>query len=204
MDWTLEQRYWKKGFEVVVGADEAGRGAFAGPLFVAVAGFEGPVEEIFWDDSKKYSSHTKRKQVAHRLIELPNFFWAVGWADPSYIDEFGISAALGYALGMALEKLGIDVSVVLVDGPHPFSGVPVPQRPVVRGDRLVPSIAAASVIAKVFRDSFMISLPDDKYGFAIHKGYGTKAHRRAIQEWGLSPWHRKSFCGGALENGEVD
>jgi ribonuclease HII len=203
MDWTLEQRYWKKGFEVVVGADEAGRGALAGPLFVAVAGFEGPTD-IFWDDSKKYSSHRKRKHIAYRLIQLPNFFWAVGWADPNYIDQNGISAALGYALKMALDKLGIDVSIVLVDGPYPFRGVAVPQRPVVRGDRQVPSIAAASVIAKVFRDSLMISLPDNKYGFALHKGYGTKAHRESIKQWGISPWHRRSFCGGALGNEKLD
>ncbi len=206
MDFSIEKRYLDKGFRLVGGVDEVGRGAVAGPLFVGLAIFTDPdtAGDIFWTDSKQFSSEKKRRQVFMKLIELPGFLWSVGWVDAWEIDNNGIMWALGEALNRAIDKLKecCRPTLLLTDGKIPFPGVSIPQRTLVKGDSKSPSIAAASIVAKVVRDIYVASIDElTQYGVVSNKGYGTKVHMGKIKEIGLSPWHRKSFLKKLEEEG---
>jgi len=207
MDFSIENKYFKKGYTLIAGVDEVGRGAVAGPLFVGLAIFCKPLKytDIFWKDSKLYSSEKLRQKVFMKLMDIPGLVWQVGWVDAWEIDKNGITWALGEALNRALNKLNKKFypEVLLVDGKSPFPGINIPQVPIIRGDKISPSIAAASIIAKVIRDVFVSSISDiADYGVNSNKGYGTKGHLNKIEQLGLTSWHRKSFLRRYIEEGD--
>lgn len=207
MDFSIENKYFKKGYTLIAGVDEVGRGAVAGPLFVGLAIFGRPLKysDIFWKDSKLYSSERLRQRVFMRLMGIPELVWQVGWVDAWEIDENGITWALGEALNRALNKLKKEFypEVLLVDGRSPFPGINIPQVPIVKGEKISPSIAAASIIAKVIRDVFVSSISDmADYGVNSNKGYGTKNHLKMIEQLGFTPWHRKSFLRRYAKEGD--
>ncbi len=206
MDFSLERRYLSRGFQLVGGVDEVGRGAVAGPLFVGLTIFFKLEDDlIFWTDSKQIYSQRRREEIFMKLLSLDCLVWSVGWVDAFEIDRNGIVWALGEALRRAIAKLPDQSvpSILLTDGKFPFPGIEIPQRPIVKGDALSPSIAAASIIAKVIRDIYVASIEGLKpYGVLAHKGYATKLHQSKIKELGLSSWHRKTFLKKFLKEGE--
>lgn len=192
ISFDYEEMAKKEGYEIVCGVDEAGRGPLAGPVFAAacILPSEFDVSEI--DDSKKLSEK-KREKIFEAIIHS-NVIWAIGTASVEEIDEINILNATFLAMKRAIEGLSVSPSLVLVDGNRaPNTGFP--ERTVVKGDQLSFSIAAASILAKVSRDRYMLELDKKypQYAFAKHKGYGTKLHYERIMEYGISEVHRKSF-----------
>ncbi len=193
---TLERALLEKGFGKVAGIDEAGRGPLAGPV-VAAAVVLGPGKfqsEI--SDSKQLSP--KKRLLAYEEI-LHTCSVAVGIASVEEIDRLNILQATLLAMGRAVRNLPIAPDFCLVDGPHAIPSLDVLQKPVVRGDRLSLSIAAASIVAKVKRDALMLDYHElyPQYNFGKNKGYATEEHRRAILANGRCPIHRSSFrCAG--------
>lgn len=179
--------------QFVVGVDEVGRGPLAGPVTVAVVG--GISVKLLHGirDSKKLSPKSReewakviRAHSAYAIVSIP----------ARTIDRIGISPSLRLAVERALKKLSIKPSLVLLDGSL-YAPKIYRQRTIIKGDEKEPLIAAASIIAKVHRDRYMTRL-DKKYpgfGFAQHRGYGTKMHYRALRKKGVTPTHRKSFLG---------
>ena len=201
---THERRAWKDGFLHVAGVDEAGRGPLAGPVTAAAVLFRArtlratkqraPWEEL--NDSKQLTEK-KREQLFEALTSDDTICWAVVSVDPEEIDRVNILNATHLAMARALEQLQNGdpaPDLALVDG-LPVKGLPVDHRAIVKGDSASLSIAAASIIAKVTRDRFMVKLAAEypAYGFERHKGYGTKAHLAALREHGPCPHHRRSF-----------
>jgi len=193
----IEQGLWSAGFRRVVGVDEVGRGAWAGPV-VAAAVLLPPnrpdVSDVLCDvrDSKQLTP-------AGRLAVLPGILAAaaavgVGLTSSSYIDEHGIVPATYQAMLMALRNLKQVPDHLLIDGLW-LPGATVPQRAIPHGDVTVLSIAAASVVAKVYRDRLMMECDFSRpgYGFSHHKGYGTPEHQAALARLGPCPLHRRSF-----------
>lgn len=184
-----------EGAMVLAGVDEAGRGPLAGPVVAAAVILDLTSPIIGINDSKKLSP-LKREQL-YTEITASAREWAVGSATPEEIDRDNILRATFSAMQRAISSLTTPVSRILVDGNLKIAGIAAElQQTVVGGDALSASIAAASILAKVTRDRFMIEqhaiFPD--YGFNLHKGYGTALHRERIQQFGLCPIHRKSFC----------
>jgi ribonuclease HII len=183
------------------GCDEAGRGCLAGPVFAAAVilppGFYNPV----LNDSKKLSHDTRSELRV--IIEKEALAWSVAWLDNEKIDELNILRASLLSMHMALDKLKVRPEHILVDGNRFYPYHSVPYRCIIRGDGLFASIAAASVLAKTWRDEFMVSLHSEytHYGWDRNKGYPTAFHRQAIRKFGISPYHRKSFSlfGNQLE-----
>ena len=192
MDWSYEISFRINGETVVCGCDEAGRGPLCGPVVAAAVILpEGLVIEGL-DDSKKLSD--KKREQLYRIIRENAIDCAIGHAEVYEIEKYNILNAAMLAMNRAVEKLKIKPQLVLADG-NVVRGFNVRAVPVVKGDALCPSIAAASILAKVARDRLLDEAdklyPD--YGFAKHKGYGTKLHRNAVLEHGVSPIHRPSF-----------
>ncbi len=189
------------GAKIVVGIDEVGRGCLAGPLVVgAVVLPEHPhIEEL--NDSKQLTEQ-KRTSLAHEIKQVAQA-WAVYFLEPEYIDNHGMTASLKKAFSGVvahIEEQNITPDIVLLDG-NPL-GFDTREVNVVKGDAQCASIAAASIVAKVERDQFMIAAEKTYpgYGFARHKGYGTHDHREAIRKLGLTDFHRKSFCSEFLQD----
>lgn len=179
----------------VVGLDEVGRGAVAGPLAVGAVVLPDDCLIENLNDSKQLSPE-QRETVALHIKETARA-WAVAFVEPEDIDRNGMSESLRTAFGKALamvEEKGERVAVVLVDG-NPL-GIDEREMNVVKGDSKSASIAAASVVAKVERDHLMCELSSTypHYGFSSNKGYASEEHIQAIREFGLSPVHRRSFC----------
>jgi ribonuclease HII len=195
-DLSFETDLWNSGLLYVAGVDEAGRGALAGP--VAAAAIILPPDQRIRSflagvrDSKQMTP-AQRQYWAVRLKDLA-LAEAVGFASHLEIDALGILPATRLAVQRALQALPIAPQHLLVDYLH-LPGEPLPQTPLVKGDARCLSIAAASILAKTSRDELMRQLDAQYpgYGFAIHKGYGTLAHRQALKRLGLSPVHRTSF-----------
>lgn len=180
---------------VVIGLDEVGRGAVAGPLAVGAVAFLPDTRIPGLNDSKQLTPE-QREQVAANVRESA-LAWAVEYVDPETIDGVGMSASLRKAFKGALENVlaqGVDCAIVLIDG-NPL-GIDKREVNVVKGDAQSAAIAAASVVAKVQRDALMSSLDSTypQYGFSHNKGYASADHVAAIREHGLSPVHRASFC----------
>ncbi len=192
MDYEFEKTLIPEGVKVVCGLDEAGRGPLAGPVYAgAVILPEGYIPEGL-NDSKKLSE--KKRDLLFSLITENAIAWSFGTASPEEIDEINILNASMLAMRRAVEELSVKPDFLLVDG-NIARGFSQEAVPVIKGDAKSPHIAAASIIAKVLRDRACIEM-DKKYpvyGFAQHKGYPTKAHFEAVEKYGISPIHRKSF-----------
>lgn len=196
-----EKGLWKEGFEFVIGVDEAGRGPIAGP--VVAAAVVAPVANIILEtaDSKKLSEK-KRKAIHKQIMMDKSFLVTFSVVNHTVVDERNILQATLTAMNETvfnlLEKYSIQnlgKVYVLVDGDKTPNKMPVPSRPIIRGDALVYPIALASIVAKVERDRIMCAydLEYPMYGFAKHKGYPTKEHIRALHQYGPCPIHRLSF-----------
>ena len=198
-DLSLERAFAVEyGLVRVAGVDEAGRGALAGPVFAAavVLSLDDVTLERFKDvrDSKLLAPATRERLFA--LICESITTYAVGSCPADSIDNQGILSATRQAMTVAITSLPIAIDAILVDGPLKLVNVNTPQKPVVRGDRLSLSIAAASILAKVSRDRYMIALDElyPDYGFRRHKGYGTAEHLAALDRHGPCIEHRRSFA----------
>lgn len=192
MNYDLELELIPEGIRTVCGLDEAGRGPLAGPVYAgAVILPEGYVPEGL-NDSKKLSE--KKRDALFEKITENALAWSFGTASPEEIDEINILNASMLAMKRAVEALSIKPEFLLVDGNF-ARGFDQPALAVIKGDAKSPSIAAASIIAKVLRDRECLKMDEEypQYGFAGHKGYPTKAHFEAIEKHGVSPIHRKSF-----------
>ncbi len=188
-----ERALLAQGFAIVAGVDEAGCGCWAGPVYAAavILPFDSGIGLI--RDSKTLSLE-QRTRVAED-IKKEAMTWAVGTASPEEIDQLNIRVAGALAMRRAIEGLSTVPQFVLTDA-FRIPNLPMPQKAVVRGDLTIKSVAAASVIAKVSRDLEMERLDalHPGYGFARHKGYGTKEHQAALQTLGVSVIHRKSYA----------
>ena len=193
-----EKEAWASGFLRTAGIDEAGRGPLAGPVVAAAVIFERewlqdglPAVLDGLTDSKALSD-TRRRAFLERLEACAGVALGVGVATVEEIDEINILRATHRAMARAVEPLNADFA--LVDG-LPVKGLPCPSKNIVKGDRLSLSISAASVVAKVTRDRMMAELDEryPGYGFAAHKGYGTRGHLEALRRLGPSPVHRRTF-----------
>ncbi len=208
---TEERQAWSSGCARVAGVDEAGRGPLAGPVFAAAVCFPSglfaagiPSKLVGLTDSKKLSA-AQRDRYFDQLVQLPDIDYGIACADVAEIDEINILQATWRAMHRAVDGLKQSPDLVLVDGPH-LPKWPYPSRPLVRGDSRSLSIAAASVLAKVSRDRAMLDLDRryPNYGFARHKGYGTKAHLEALRRYGPAPCHRRSFRGVVVDPSSGD
>lgn len=178
---------------LIVGLDEVGRGCIAGPVIAAAVVFPDgttPVEGLA--DSKQLSPDKRRRLVG--AIQNSAVAWAIGRAEVAEIDRLNILQASLLAMRRAFAGLAIEPDRALVDGNH-CPVLPCPSQAVIGGDRRIPSISAASILAKVFRDREMEVLDSllPGYGLAEHKGYPTAAHRSALEKLAPSPLHRRSF-----------
>ena len=190
--WAIEHSLFEKGMSVVCGVDEAGRGPLAGPVCAAAVILPPDVDIPGLNDSKKLSD--KKRRELFPVIKECAIAYGIAFADHHEIDETNILQATYLAMERALSKLKVKPDIALIDGNRAKDfGVPV--QTVVHGDSLSASIAAASVLAKVTRDDYMLEMAEKypQYGFEIHKGYGTKAHYSALQKEGASPIHRMTF-----------
>lgn len=195
-DPTIELDLWAGGFIRIAGIDEAGRGALAGPVACGVVVL--PPREQIWDqlsgvrDSKQMLP-AERNIWAERIRELAQA-WGVGFASAQEIDTLGIVPAVHLAAQRALALLSLAPDYLLLDY-FVLQECQLPQTALVKGDCLSLSIASASVLAKTARDAFMAGFDRSYpgYGFALHKGYGTNAHRQAIFKRGYTPLHRTTF-----------
>lgn len=177
---------------IIVGIDEAGRGPLAGPVVAAAVILDTKHEIPGLADSKLISE--KKRQFLYDEIIQKALAYGIGSASPEEIDEVNILQATFLAMRRAKQALRVTPTLALVDGNQdPMLGCPT--QTIVQGDRLIPAISAASILAKVTRDRWMVELDQcyPGYGFFQHKGYPTRAHKEAIMCLGLTPVHRKSF-----------
>ena len=190
--WEIEQSHFDKGVKIICGVDEAGRGPLAGPVCAAAVILPPNAEIPGLNDSKKLSD--KKRRELYPVIKEKAIAYGIAFADHNEIDEINILQATYLAMERALNQLAVKPELALIDGNRAKDfGIPV--ETVVHGDSLSASIAAASVLAKVTRDDYMLKMSEEHpgYGFEIHKGYGTKAHYAALTEHGPSTIHRMSF-----------
>ena len=187
----LENHYYEGLVEA--GCDEAGRGCLAGSVFAAAVILPPDYENELLNDSKKLSDR-KRKQL-REIIEHDALDWAVGIVEPGEIDEINILNASILAMHRALDQLKVRPEAVIVDGNRFKPYRDLPYTTIVKGDGKYLSIAAASILAKTYRDDYMDRLAEDypQYDWKCNKGYPTKKHRQAIRECGITPFHRRSF-----------
>lgn len=193
-----ERALWAAGYRLVAGVDEAGRGAWAGPLVAAAMIF--PPDEALGQalcarvrDSKMLTP--KEREEIYPEIVACAVALGLGVVPPAEVDEGGLSQANRAALRAALENLSPSPGFALIDF-FPLEGLPIPCKSLAQGDAHCLSIAAASIVAKVTRDRLMADWDRiyPGFGFARHKGYGTPQHRQALQRLGPSPIHRRSFA----------
>ena len=181
-------------FSFIAGIDEAGRGCLAGPVVAAAVVFT-DYEKIpaGVNDSKALSAE-KRELLRQKIISEPSIKWAVGVVTAEEIDNSDILRATWKAMRLAVEQLIPPAQFILVDG-NPVQGLPLPSQNIVKGDANSASIAAASILAKTYRDALMDEYDREYpgYGFCEHKGYGTAQHLAALQKLGVTPIHRTTF-----------
>ena len=190
--WSLENEIYEEGYSVLCGVDEAGRGPLAGPVCAAAVmlprGFL--IEGL--NDSKKLSE--KRREALYDVICESALSYGIAFASVEEIESVNILNATFLAMNRAIEQLKPTPELALIDG-NRSTGIRIPSRCVVKGDAKCADIAAASVLAKVTRDRYMLEMAEryPAYHFEQHKGYGTKLHYEALREFGPSPIHRLSF-----------
>lgn len=190
--WEIENAVAEEGFAPVCGVDEAGRGPLAGPVCAAAVVLPRGLVIPGLDDSKKLTE--RRREALYDVITAQALAYGVAFASEREIDELNILQATYLAMNRAIAAMGTAPALALIDG-NRNAGIAVPSRCVVGGDGKCASIAAASVLAKVTRDRYMLELDAryPGYGFAKHKGYGTAAHYAALREKGPSEVHRRTF-----------
>lgn len=191
--WIYELDAMEKGYDVVCGVDEAGRGPLAGPVCAAAVILPRGIEIEGLNDSKKLTD--KKRRELYDVICEKAIAYGIAFADHKEIDEINILQATFLAMRRAVEQLSVKPQLALVDGNRDplLKGIEV--KTIVKGDSLSASIAAASILAKVTRDRYMEEQAEiyPQYGFSVHKGYGTKAHYAALTQYGACPIHRLSF-----------
>lgn len=190
--WEVESLYREKGYLAICGADEAGVGPLAGPVYAAAVLLPFGVELPGVNDSKQVSE--KRREALFPVIQEAAISWAVVSISPQEIDDTDILTARLKAMDMAVAQLDPPADFALIDG-NRDRGITRPHALLVKGDSRSLNIAAASILAKVSRDRHMMEMDAayPQYGFAKHKGYPTKAHYEALRQFGPSPIHRMSF-----------
>ncbi|MBQ8525679.1 MAG: ribonuclease HII [Clostridia bacterium] len=189
-----EKKYWDKGYTLVAGIDEAGRGPLAGAVFAAAVVFEPGVVVEGINDSKKLSE--KKREELFDIIKEKALYWTIVSVDEKTIDEINILEASYKAFSDSLSSLPVMPQIALIDG-NRAKNIPTEFETIVKGDSRSQSIAAASILAKVARDRYITELDAvyPQYGFAKHKGYPTKEHLEAVAKYGPSPIHRLTFKG---------
>jgi len=195
--WEIEDVLRKDDFKTICGVDEAGRGPLAGPVFAAAVILPHRIDIPGIDDSKKLTEK-KREELYIKIIESASAY-AIASADHKEIDELNILNATFLAMNRAIANLSTAPSIALIDG-NRNSGITCKSKCVTGGDGLSASIAAASILAKVSRDRFMVETADKypEYMFDKHKGYGTRLHYEKLREHGPSEIHRMSFLKNLL------
>lgn len=190
--WTLENEIYDSGVNILCGVDEAGRGPLAGPVCAAAVILPRGLEIPGLNDSKKLSE--KRREALYDVIISSAAAYGIAFADVEEIERLNILHATFLAMNRAIAQLSVRPELALIDG-NRNSDIEVPSRCIVKGDSRCADIAAASILAKVTRDRYMIKMAEHypQYGFEQHKGYGTKQHYAALREHGASPIHRMSF-----------
>ncbi len=197
--WTIgfafEEQARFDGYQLIAGVDEVGRGCLAGPV-VAAACILDPTKPVpkGLNDSKKLTAK-RRDEIALELRESALAF-AIGAVEADEIDEINILEATKKAMTLAIAALQPAAEYLLIDAIQ-LRSIRLPQKPLIKGDSISYSIAAASVLAKTYRDELMVKYHDEfpQFGFAGHKGYGAASHFAALREYGPCPLHRRSFRG---------
>ena len=190
--WTLENEIYGEGYRLICGVDEAGRGPLAGPVYAAAVILPWGLVIEGLDDSKKLTE--KKREALFEPIREQAVACGIASASVEEIETLNILNATFLAMNRAIEKLSPVPALALIDG-NRNTGITFPSRCVVKGDARCADIAAASVLAKVSRDRFMLEMAKQypRYRFEQHKGYGTKLHYDMLREYGPSPIHRMSF-----------
>ena len=191
--WNFEHAAMEEGFSLICGVVEAGRGPLAGPVCAAAVILPPDLELEGLNDSKKLSE--KRREALYPLICEQALAYGIAFASEQEIDELNILQATFLAMRRAVGQLGQKPDLALVDGNREPDFGDIPVRTIIKGDSRSANIAAASILAKVTRDRFMLEQDAvyPQYGFAVHKGYGTQKHYAALREFGPCPIHRRSF-----------
>jgi len=197
----LENKLKKQGYKYIAGIDEAGRGALAGSIVAAIVILKNQKTKkqnnlllLGIRDSKLLTP--KKREELFRTIKKRALTWSIGKTSEKVIDRIGIAKANIQAVKKALKTLKIKPDYLLLDGGIKLKRIKIPQKTIIKGDAKIFSISCASILAKVTRDRLMIKLDKKhpQYGFAQHKGYGTKNHREAIKKYGPCSIHRRSFA----------
>ena len=190
--WELENEIYDSGVTLLCGVDEAGRGPLAGPVYAAAVMLPRGCEIPGLNDSKKLTE--KRREELFDVICGKALAYGIARAEVAEIEERNILGATMLAMNRAIAKLAPPPELALIDG-NRSAGIAVPSRCIVKGDARCADIAAASILAKVSRDRFMLQMAEQypEYGFEQHKGYGTKLHYERLRQYGPSPIHRPSF-----------
>ncbi len=189
----LGSRYFQEKGLVEAGCDEAGRGCLAGSVYAAAVIFPEDYQNEELNDSKQLTA--KQRKKLREIIERDATAWAVGVVTPEEIDKINILNASILAMHRALDQLKVRPEAVIVDGNRFKPWQNVRYATIVKGDGKYLSIAAASILAKTYRDDYMEALAEEfpQYDWMSNKGYPTKKHRDAIRQYGITPYHRKSF-----------
>lgn len=187
----LKSHYYEDLIEA--GCDEAGRGCLAGSVYAAAVILPPDYQNELLNDSKKLTA--KKRYALREEIERDAIAWAVGIVTPKEIDKINILNASFLAMHRALDQLSVRPEAVIVDGNRFKPYQDLPSTTIVKGDGKYLSIAAASILAKTYRDDYMLSLAEEypQYDWQSNMGYPTKKHRQAIREHGITPYHRKSY-----------
>lgn len=190
--WALENEIYASGVNILCGVDEAGRGPLAGPVCAAAVVLPRGLEIPGLNDSKKLSE--KKREALYDVIISSAAAYGIAFADVEEIERLNILHATFLAMNRAIAQLSVRPELALIDG-NRDSDIEVPSRCIVKGDSRCADIAAASILAKVTRDRYMVKMAEQypQYGFEQHKGYGTKQHYAALREYGATPIHRMSF-----------
>jgi ribonuclease HII len=194
--WNYEEHCWAQGHTLVCGCDEAGAGPLAGPVYAAAVILPRYIDIPGLNDSKQLTE--KRREVLFPMIQEKAEVWAVAFVDAAEIDATDILSARIKAMQKAVDALEPHPDFALVDGNRDRGKTAIittPHRCIVKGDSLSASVAAASILAKVSRDRFMVEMAEKypEYRFEQHKGYGTKLHYEMLDRYGPSPIHRRTF-----------
>jgi len=192
-DLEIEKTAIAKGYRLVCGVDEAGRGPLAGPVCAAAVILPDGCEIEGLNDSKKLTE--KKREVLFDIVKEKAVAYAIAFASVEEIERFNILEATFIAMNRAIDSLNITPDYALIDGNRTPKGIKIPCETVIKGDAKSASIAAASILAKVTRDRLLLEYDEQypEYNFKKHKGYGTKEHTDLILKYGVSPIHRPSF-----------